>query len=55
MSEAEFAVFVERYNSLQASKNYWVDAGMALVEHLHKGGMKYEEIFKIAERRELTT
>lgn len=55
MTDEEIQNVFDDYNRMRAVESYWVGAGMALVEYLHKNhGMRYEEIYSIAESREWT-
>ncbi len=52
MTDAEIQKVFDKYNALREKESYWVDAGLALVEYLHeKHGMKYRDIYAIAERK----
>jgi hypothetical protein len=55
MSDEDIQKAFDDYNRLRARESYWVGAGMALVEYLHKNhGMRYAEIYAIAESQEWT-
>ncbi len=53
MSDEEIQGIFDDYNRMRAKESYWIGAGMALVDYLHKThGMRYAEIYEIAERPE---
>lgn len=55
MTDEEIQKVFDDYNRLRAKESYWVGAGMALVEYLHKThGMRYADIYAIAESKEWT-
>ena len=55
MTDEEIQGVFDDYNRLRAKESYWVGAGMALVEYLHKThGMRYADIYAIAEAKEWT-
>lgn len=55
MTDDEIKKVFDDYNRLRAKESYWVGAGMALVEYLHKEhGMRYADIYAIAESNEWT-
>lgn len=55
MTDEEIQKVFDDYNRLRAKESYWVGAGMALVEYLHKThGMRYADIYEIAESAEYT-
>lgn len=55
MTDDEIQKVFDDYNRLRARESYWVGAGMALVEYLHKEhGMRYADIYAIAESNEWT-
>jgi len=55
MTDEEIQRVFDDYNRLRARESYWVGAGMALVEYLHKNhGMRYADIYAIAESQEWT-
>lgn len=55
MTDEEIQKVFDDYNRMRAKESYWVGAGMALVEYLHKQhGMKYADIYAIAESAEYT-
>jgi hypothetical protein len=55
MSDDEIQKVFDDYNRMRAKESYWVGAGMALVEYLHKShGMRYADIYAIAESEEWT-
>ena len=41
---------IEEINKFIESNNYWVNAGLNLIRHLHESGMKMKDIYEIAER-----
>lgn len=55
MTDEQIQKVFDDYNRLRAKESYWVGAGMALVEYLHKfHGMRYADIYAIAEAEEWT-
>lgn len=55
MTDDEIQNVFDDYNRMRAKESYWVGAGMALVEYLHKThGMRYADIYAIAESAEYT-
>lgn len=55
MTDEEIQKVFDDYNRLRAKESYWVGAGMALVNYLHKEhGMRYNDIYAIAESQEWT-
>jgi hypothetical protein len=55
MTDEEIQRVFDDYNRMRAKESYWVGAGMALVEYLHKEhGMRYADIYAIAESKEWT-
>lgn len=55
MTDAEIQKVFDDYNRMRAKESYWIGAGMALVEYLHKThGMRYADIYEIAETAEYT-
>lgn len=55
MTDEEIQKVFDDYNRLKLKESYWVGAGMALVEYLHREhGMRYADIYKIAESSEFT-
>jgi hypothetical protein len=53
MTEQETEDLLAKYNELLERANYWIDGGILLVEHLHRSGMRYDDIYKIMEKREI--
>lgn len=55
MTDDEIQKIFDDYDRLRVKESYWVGAGMALVEYLHKThGMRYADIYAIAESEEYT-
>lgn len=54
MTDEEIQQVFDKYNYLQLRESYWVSAGLALVEYLHGQGMRYADIYAIAERDPMT-
>lgn len=55
MTDEEIQRVFDDYNRMRAKESYWIGAGMALVEYLHKAhGMRYVDIYSIAESQEYT-
>lgn len=55
MTDEEIQKVFDDYNRIRAKESYWVGAGMALVEYLHRThGMRYADIYEIAESAEYT-
>ena len=53
MTDEEIQKVFDDYDRIRAKESYWVGAGMALVEYLHKEhGMRYADIYAIAENQE---
>lgn len=55
MTDDEIQHVFDKFNYLNMREDYWISAGMALVEYLHKEhGMRYADIYAIAEREPFT-
>jgi hypothetical protein len=55
LTDEEIQKVFDDYNRLRARNDYWVGAGMALVEYLHKElDMSFAEIYTIAESPKYT-